>query len=246
MNTRRPVPADFVQHMNETNAQLEMRYSVGSSTLYLWFAELGEQGIHRAERPNASLQYLDAIKAGIDAGKTSAQVAAELGLKQSTVLMYGRRHKLGAWKMAPVNKPGLTIPPEFAEFYTAHTRAETAARFGIAVRTVGKWSGLLGLTKRTPRAVAKPAPKPAHSGRVFVSTFTQTGPVDRSYKEDSRAGEAARYLQPDYIPTYRCRADGVQDTAGKFWRCGRRILTDAEIIAKADEVRARNERRRAA
>jgi transposase len=250
MSNPRDIPVDFVENMNESNADLMKRYGCGSSALYRWFEIMRQRGVVRVIKPTGA-----ALKRPIpiDFAKHAHEPIFDQAkrwkcgvklihtwLKESGIVRAPKKNGIG-----PIPRPA-----DFERIQDGKTIIQLVAECGVSRNIIQRWLSEIGIKRSAGFAkgsTAKVSAKPAHSGRPFVSTFTQTGPVDRAYKEDSRAGAAARYLQPDYIPTYRCRADGTQDIAGKFWRCGRRVaITDAEIIALADEVRARNERRRAA
>lgn len=294
MRRKVPMPADFAEHIDDTVADLMVRYGYGKTTIHKWIAEARNHGAERYCRVNRKIpdDFLDHVHESLV--KQARRHHASIDTIRSWIERTGAtRHPA---KSGTVPKK----PPEnLAEMRKTMTVAEIARAGGNGIGTVNRWLKEVGISAPTKRNGSVPTPRPAdfeqvqagkvimhlvdHYGvsrniiqrwlgeigikrsagfakggagnvaaktlarRPMVSTFTQTAPVDRAYKEDSRAGAAARYLQPDYIPTYRCRADGTQDINGKFWRCGRRVaITDAEIIALADEVRARNERRLAA
>lgn len=56
--------------------------------------------------------------------------------------------------------------------------------------------------------------------------------VRRVTKDGSRTGIAAEYLRR-FGPVYRCNKIGGPDTKGKLWRRGTAILTDDELIDRA-------------
>ena len=154
-------------------------------------------------------------------------------------------------------RPLTPMPEGFLEYQQGRSVREIAKHYGMAVKTVSRMLIELGIDRqkqyaaaRAERKAAKPA-KPTKPKSPYLISFDRSSvamaPKDYAYRENSAAGEAAAYLQPDYIPTYRCDDEGRQNISGRFWRCGRRVaITDAEIIELAATVRERKSRRLAA
>lgn len=184
---------------------------------------------------------LTAIREGIAAGKNARTVAEDIGLTRKKVLYISERNKLGPWKSAtgPVRKH--SVPADFAKMLESRgTQEATAAHYGVSRGTVSKWAGEMGLRKPPPpKKLKEKKPVPFRPHRALV------GATSVAYREESDAGEAQRYLQTEgYIPVFRSDSLGKEPRPkGQFWRCGRRVLTDAEIVALAMEVRKRRERR---
>jgi len=51
-------------------------------------------------------------------------------------------------------------------------------------------------------------------------------------------GDAQRYLQRARYVVYRCDENGRQRQDGGFWRCGRHVIDDAALVAKAEALKA--------
>lgn len=119
----------------------------------------------------------------------------------------------GAFKATPV-------PADFAQRVRGLTASQAAATYGRGVVLVRRWAEEVGVT-------FKPSP------RGFAGN---SSPVRIESKRDmSRAGRAAEFLQRISF-VYRCDAKGGPDKEGAFWRRGSFVLTDAEIIERAERL----------
>ena len=153
-------------------------------------------------------------------------------------------------------KNGITpreIPLGFREHALKMSDEELAEKYQCGTTTAGRWRKATKAYRRVAGAakaqrVARPKPvivefdraparpaKPAH----LVRSGMQTSPLDRPYKEDSRAGIAADTLRRDRWTVFRCDRDGNQEQRGQFWRCGRVICTDDELIERAQRAERR-------
>lgn len=74
--------------------------------------------------------------------------------------------------------------------------------------------------------VVKPQPRKLPALGHSVTRLTTPS---RGYGE-----EAATFMQRDGWIVYRCTTEGRQSIGGKFWRLGRLVVTDAELVERAE------------
>jgi hypothetical protein len=60
-----------------------------------------------------------------------------------------------------------------------------------------------------------------------------------SHRDMSAAGQAADVLRRDRWIVFKANDKGRQDAAGKFWVCGRSLLTGEELIERAERAARR-------
>ncbi|MFM9829751.1 MAG: hypothetical protein ACKVOB_13580, partial [Sphingomonas sp.] len=166
------------------------------------------------------------------AGKSNDQLCAHYGARYEMVVRWRNETGLGA-SNAPRSRPAKEPAPDDLRLRARMmTRRQLVEHYGKCFSTVDGW--LKSIDCR-----AKP-------GLVTAPTWSRSGitkPHDA--REHSPAGQAAKFMQRIWS-TYRCDARGEPLTDGAFWKCGRQIMTDDEIIAAADEKRARDARLRRA
>lgn len=150
-----------------------------------------------------------------------------------------------------IPSPGRTyayaqVPSDFATTARGMTLRAASRHYGHSREIVTRWFEETG----TPRASGKPGreaasvtppvakPTAARSNAPFRSSCRPGAGVERAPRDMSPAGQAADYLR-QFSGVWRCNADGGQSIGGKYWRRGSSILTDAQIIERAEEVRAR-------
>jgi hypothetical protein len=122
------------------------------------------------------------------------------------------------------------MPADFAEVQQGKSILTLAEHYGCGKLPVSRWLKELGIQRErfvSAAPVNTPA-KPAH----LVRNAYMTTPVDRALKDGSRAGLAADFLRK-FGPVWKCNDRGSPDIAGSHWRRGSSILTDAEIIERA-------------
>jgi hypothetical protein len=141
-----------------------------------------------------------------------------------------RRYGVGKGYIARWRKqsgvPGMTgsyqplaVPAGFANLAPTMTPYTAARHFGRGVEVVKRWAEEAGVRLRRPVSI--------------VSRGTATPVRMESHRDMSRAGQAAEFLQK-FGPVYRCDEQGRQLEDGFFWRRGLAVLTDAEIIERAE------------
>lgn len=108
-----------------------------------------------------------------------------------------------------------------------HTSAEIAVTVQRSVRAVRHKRLALGINIKSGRNVPVPEKRtPPHFTPPVIHIHT------------GQTGDAQRYLQRARYVVYRCDEDGRQRQDGGFWRCGRHVIDDAALVAKADALKA--------
>ena len=175
--------------------------------------------------------------------ETDKQLRARYNIGGVKVLAY--RAECG------IPSPGRTyacaqVPNDFATTARGMTLRAASRHYGHSREIVTRWFEETG----TPRAPGKPGPKaqqPAppvakstvsRSNAPFRSSCRPGAGVERASRDMSQAGQAADYLR-QFSGVWRCNADGGPSIGGRFWRRGGAVLTDAQIIERAEEVRVR-------
>ena len=240
---RKPAPADFAQNaMKESMTELRKRYRQGTKTLQRWIAE---EGITRpvmmggrAKRP------MPDDFATIAPTMTNVCLMAHYGcganlldrwLKEAGVVRFKAEH----------------IPDDFAERWKTSSQIQLARHYVRSTSTISAWVERLGLHRpRGPHIVPKaPAPRPSRKrtssvavksdpARLIKPDAFRTAPLDRVQRDMSDAGQAADFLRR-FGPVYRCDVRGRPLSDGFFWRRGNAVMTDAELIERADWMRER-------
>lgn len=111
--------------------------------------------------------------------------------------------------------------------------ADLMAKYAVGRVVIRRWLAEIGESR--PYGFQNSAPAPAIKRTRDILTFGN--PL--LYRRDmSQAGQAAEYLQ-QFGGVWRCAKTGKPDPNGKFWRRGNAVLTDAEIIERAEWMRSR-------
>lgn len=122
-------------------------------------------------------------------------------------------------------------PADFKEYAPGKTLQQLCDHYNLGfdtIRRMRKEEGIAAQPAGWSGRKLNPA-KPAH----LVRNAYLTMPVDRTTRDASRAGMAAEFLRRD-APVYRCRPLGAADAQGTHWRYGRVVLTDDEVIERAE------------
>lgn len=212
---------------------------------------------------------IEIIAQAIKEGKSAAKVSKMIGFSTSTIYTAARANNLGDWAG---KKQVRTIPAEFAEYAAVNSNEACAHRFECGVELARKWRAELGvpnykkpyeerdLAYFAKLAASMPIHKAAkHFGmcsrkarqmrnELGIPKFGSltTTPVSAGPKVDPEELQASvKFLVSEgYKPVVRCNADRVFTQGAAFWLCGKveGVLTDAQLIARADEIRERRER----
>lgn len=127
------------------------------------------------------------------------------------------------------------VPADLAERAADMHVAALAKHYCVKDETVQRWLAETGCEAARyvrPRK-EQPTKERAHSeGRVLqLRAMNRLNLVTIRVSDD--ADEAADKLRR-FCPVTRCDEQGRFDITGKFWRVGRVVLTDAELIERAE------------
>ena len=147
------------------------------------------------------------------------------------------------------SKPGkdqTPAPADLAEIAATMSQRDIGEREGVSRDVVARWLKLAGLEPRPrfQRTSAGLARRDYAPTKVLTTVESiarpavthgrkSNAPVDRHQRDMTLVGQAADYLRR-FGPVYRCNDRGAQAQGGKFWRRGSAILTDAELIERAE------------
>lgn len=242
-NMPTPMPADFRRHSSDRIPDLEKRYGVGKYVLQRWRRELGIY----PRRVKISIQMKEVIRLS-EAGLSVNQISNNLGVGRKAV--YGAAERYGY--VFPKRKPASRaqpLPVDFADKFHSMSYEALADYYQRAVKTIRAWASRAGLKRVRPAMM--PANRLSRPRPVERSTYQRShanaprlvkhhkATISEVRRDPTAAGRAQEILQRDNWVVYRCDENGRQDTAGKLWRCGRVIVTDAELIERAGRVTAR-------
>jgi len=238
MSGERPMPADFGDHLTKTIAQQMEIFGAGKGAIARWRRECGI----KVNQRGWSDADLETIRQGMIAGLNAAQIAESMGNGRGRkgVLNAAKHYALGEWASNKGGRPTDTIPDDFAEKWATMTIRDLMVVYSRSFNTITKWTRKLNL-KRPRRAVAKPQTvsfirQAPSEKRRFVKDRYANAPTNTHQRDMSAAGIAADVLRRDRWAVYRCNEAGHQSIGGKFWRCGRVVVTDAELIERAARI----------
>lgn len=179
----------------------------------------------------------------VASGLSAREIGPTFGLSRKAVIDAVRKHNLGPWipkQGAPGD--GGHIPDDFAVLWQTNSLMALGDHYGRAPATMSLWAKRLGLHRAQgqhlpkPEPVKKPEPKPAL--RLIKPNAFQTAPVNKFQRDMSAAGQAADFLRK-FGPVYRCDVLGRPLSDGFFWRRGNAVMTDDELIERADWLRSK-------
>jgi len=184
------------------------------------------------------------VRSMVAKSMTAKQIAAETGRSAKSIVYMVCAYELGPWRGKSGMFRDLThIPEDFAEQHGRMTQTQLAAHYGRSGSTISLWVRRAGLlrpktvkinkTKKPP--VSKIEIKPICMGKGGKSA------VVNFHRDMSRVGLAVEFLR-SLSPVSRCRADGILDPKGSYWRRGSAVFNDEQVVERADEIRARAER----
>lgn len=105
-----------------------------------------------------------------------------------------------------------------------YERSEGAIRKALSQR------GLSAVYQRFPAHLRKPKPKKAVQKKNYTDNWNRQPTV--TGRVSGTADYAADFLRKE-CPIFRCKDDGKADFAGKMFRRGSRVMTEAELIGLA-------------
>ena len=141
------------------------------------------------------------------------------------------KHKVGSL-------PKAVRPPEFAGLVHGMSQIELCRHFNRSRDVISRWEREVGFDRKQ---AAAPKAKTPEVKRGAAPRWQASHQAARTAPERwSTADEAARHLRNDgWSNVHRCREDGKQDIAGKFWRCGNIICDEAELIRRGERAKAK-------
>ena len=198
---------------------------------------------------------VETVRAMMAEGKSGPEIAEAVGRNLSSVHALFRR--FGDHKDR--TRPSSEIPTDLREKWEVMSTRALAAHYGRSVGTVSAWCHRSGLVRdqswRSPSFRSKPKPeavptpitaeKPAPFRRGTQRKPDYRNAPTITVRDLSVVGQAAEYLRR-FGSVYRCDERGVATPTGTFWRRGSAILSDAELIERAEYNRRREAERRAA
>lgn len=120
------------------------------------------------------------------------------------------------------------MPADFATWAPGKSLRDIAEHYGMSHEAARKFRIEAGIISPPVGFQRQPADPIALGRNRFM-----TAPVDRAVRDGSRAGLAADYLRK-FGAVFRCTVMGAADPKGTHWRRASSILTDAEIIQRAE------------
>lgn len=210
----RPIPEDFAEQAKVmSRLKLSKHYGTRPATIVRWASEAG---IPPRTSAGCKLRPVPADFAHFSVIEGFDKLVARYGCSSGTITRW--RRETGTVRDPVLARPA---PEGFHLFAPNHTVAEMRVRYGRGPDTIRRWCRECGVEPR------KPATAPGRATLNF-------SPQNHAHRDTTRAGLAADFLR-HLGPVFRCNPDGHAKADGSHWnRGGRTILTDAEIIERAE------------
>lgn len=157
---------------------------------------------------------------------TNAQLVQHYRCGGSSPSLWRRQLGLAA---NPQRKGGANkrpTPPDFATYAPGKTVEHLSLHYGLGTETIRRMRADHGIVSVRPAAASK---------LRSVNNAYMTTPTTRVQRDMTLAGQACDYLRR-YGPVWRCSERGGPSVNGPFWRRGSAILTDAELIERAEAM----------
>jgi hypothetical protein len=157
------------------------------------------------------------------ASAQNAELTARYDVSKSTVTRWRKEtntRKRDVARPRPVGVPykPLPVPDNFVALAPTMRMHEAGIFWGVGPRPLYRWARKVGVSFRRIKQ---------------IGNRQNSMPTDRAAHRDmSNAGQAADHLRR-YGPVFRCTADGKPDTKGTHWHRGSFVLTDEDIIDRA-------------
>lgn len=168
-------------------------------------------------------------------GKPSQEIGKKIGATPKQIWDLCNRYDI-ALKKGP---SFLSLPDrdKFNAVYQTCSIAKASEIFGVSPQTGGRWVKALGLVREPTQKVEKRTTKKAvqrvDRRRKFGVSFAQTPIAPPT--ETGPLADAARYLrQQGYANVYRRGRDE--------WQVGSRVMSEKDMLARVDEMKARRAR----
>lgn len=172
-------------------------------------------------------ERINQVRALVAEGKTGIEIAKTMGVSTSSLYDLFYKHRIST------HKPQTPPPPreEFAEIWLGSTGVATAQHYNVTETLVTRWARHYGLKR--PKPQKKPRIRPSQAKRKFGVTYTPVAITTPT--EIGPLADAARYLrQQGYANVYR--------RSPLEWQVGSRVMTEADMLARVDEMKARRQR----
>lgn len=151
---------------------------------------------------------------------TATELAAHYRCSTSKVTDWLR--ECGSSRAEASKFAGLPLPDNFAAIAPTMTLVELQIYYGRGQTVLRRW-------------IAESGVRPRRRVSTFVSRGNRIPTAPRVSLDLSRAGGAAEFLR-QFGPVYRCHELGRPDAKGKFWNRGGYVLTDDDIIQRAERL----------
>jgi hypothetical protein len=190
---------------------------------------------------------LKVIRKLVAKGMTAREIGKEVGHHATSICYVVRQHKLGPWLSRRGYKPRTdnSPPADFDALYPTMSNGALALHYKRARKTIAAWVKERGLSRPARVKQEKPAKPAARPKPTLVAkhAWVKNGGHKQQpigvQRDMSPVGLAVEYLRT-LSAVYRCDANGRPDPkCGKFWLRGHTVLTDADVIERADWLRSR-------
>lgn len=236
------IPADWAEHApHETNAQLAARYATSPSQINRFRTRTGIRNV-------ATIIVARPVPADFverNAVMTTPELLAFYSCGSTTLVRWRKEAGVRPFRRPQPRRASTKAPaPDgLLEYAAAHGQVAAGAKFGFSRKTIRRMLDDAGVsTRREPIAGAPKTTKSRKPGSSLGRMGRVKKPVEVIHRDMSRLGRAVDYLQR-FSAISRCRADGSLTPTGTHWRRGSSILTDDEVIERADSMRDREARR---
>lgn len=116
--------------------------------------------------------------------------------------------------------PGASAPDGFAQVAVSATLHQLKLHYGVGDCVIKRWCAETGATPKQPQHI--------------VFRRNQFPPI-KAHRDCSQVGQAADFLR-HYGQVYRCLESGRGCTKGTHWSRNGFVLTDAELIGRAERL----------
>lgn len=175
--------------------------------------KLGRKTIHQATQTALPVPDDFAVHGPIERNPALAkryQVSINLITRWRNETGVKAPHTGGGIPLAP-------MPDGFAVVAPTMTMRQMRLRFSRGPEVIQRWLNEAGV-----------------KAKVLRPGGYLNGPVNVVQRDMSHLGQAADFLRR-WSPVYRCTEIGRADVKGEFWRRGSAVLTDAELVERAEE-----------
>lgn len=154
--------------------------------------------------------------ADLAARLTHYQLRGHYRVAASTITRWAREVGMGK----PAGGMAVPMPENFPHLAPTMTQPQARAMYGRGETVLLRWCREAGV-KFKRRTVGVPR--------------SSQSPVDRNQRDMTRAGQAADFLRR-FGPVFRSDAEGNPKPSGTHWRRGRFVLTDDDVLERAEHL----------